>query len=483
MSSHSDSEMRRIRSFALACFAAFALCGGARGVESSASSGEPLAAAPAETNGAAQRGALFFLNGDQLFGTLQSLDTTNGVKWNHPDATEVIQFDAESIREIQIANSAADISRPSPDCKVRLTNEDELFGNLVSCDADKIILDTWYAGALEIPRKMVRVIIPQLTDRKPLFQGPNGLEGWTIGKVSASVSEPGQWQYRNGAFYATQAASIARHVNLPDLASIQFDLAWKGQFNMAIALYTAYLHPVSLQARETEPDFGAFYSLQLNSYSAGLLPVRKEGALKYLGQSAIHDLSQKVSAKIEIRVNKPKKLIALLVDDVVVKQWIDPDDFAGTGQAIRLVHQGQGAVKVSNLKVFEWDGQFEEPMTNSVPAKSDLTRLRNGDQVNGLVKSISEGKVTCETAGKSIDIPWNRVKQIDFAGDQSGRATPSGRDARAFFSDGGRLTFEIGRWDGAGIVATSPNFGKATFNPRTFGKVLFNLDKTEPSVE
>jgi hypothetical protein len=136
-----------------------------------------------------------------------------------------------------------------------LTNQDELSGQLTGFDSERLVLDTWYAGALMIPRKMVQFIQPKQLPAPPLFAGPTGLEGWTIGKVSSTVSDAGQWRYKDGAFYATQAASIARDVKLPGTAILEFDLAAR-QLSFGGCLCTDYLHPVSLASKESEPDFG-----------------------------------------------------------------------------------------------------------------------------------------------------------------------------------------------------------------------------------
>jgi hypothetical protein len=56
--------------------------------------------------------------------------------------------------------------------------------------------------------------------------------------------------------------------------------------------------------------------------------------------------SQKSSAHIEVRANKAKNLVALLIDGSLVKMWIDTQEFVGQGTGIRIVHQGQGASKI-----------------------------------------------------------------------------------------------------------------------------------------
>jgi hypothetical protein len=296
--------------------------------------------------------------------------------------------------------------------------------------------------------------------------------------VAAGLMDSGQWLYQNHAFYALKSASIARDVHLPEMASFSFDIEWRGFFHVAVALYTEYLNPVNLANKETEPKFGGFYSLQINPFSANLLPVKQTEPLRYLGQAPLQNLSQKSSAHIDIRVNKQKKLIALLIDGVVVKQWVDTDEFAGTGSAIRFVHQGQGAVKLTNIKVAEWDGQFEEPPSVTPNKTQDIARLKNGDRVPGSVKLIQDGKMKVEGGGTLLDIPMSRVKQIEFAG-RSMSPTNSPNVVRAFLTSGGSITFELQKWSPEGLLAKSENFGTVTFKPDAFSRLLFDLSKDE----
>jgi hypothetical protein len=311
-----------------------------------------------------------------------------------------------------------------------------------------------------------------------IFEGPTGLEGWTMGKMAATIADPGAWKYKNGAFYATRPASIARDLNLPDVASIQFDITWKGLLYLAVALYTEYLHPINLANKEQEPDFGGFYSLQLNYMSANLLPVKKHDILRYggLGQGAIPAFTQKNNAHIEIRVSKPKKLVALLVDGALIKQWIDTEEFAGTGKALRFVHQGQGSIKLSNLRLTEWDGQFEEPPAPAPESKMDIARLRNGDKLNGDLQVIRNGLATVSVSGKALDVPLTRVKQIDLAGQKSERAKEDPTDVHAYFTEGGTLTFHLEEWGDTRVIATSPNFGRVAFDPTAFNRLRFHSE-------
>src|SRR5262249_49728012 len=142
-------------------------------------------------------------NGDFLYGNLLGIDPAFGIRWQHPDATQAIDFKSTNVAEIQMApRTPTGPTAWTNNCAVRLTDEDEMEGVLISCDAEKLLLDTWYAGKLTIPRKRVASIQLIRGNLKTVFDGLTGVEGWTIGKVVGTTGETGQWKYKDGAFYA-----------------------------------------------------------------------------------------------------------------------------------------------------------------------------------------------------------------------------------------------------------------------------------------
>jgi hypothetical protein len=420
--------------------------------------------------------AALFRNGDVLTGSLIAI-RSNQVMWKHPDASAPVELTSKELGELQLKAESKSHNDSTNACIVRLTNDDQLEGELINLDASQLSLKTWYAGEIKLPRNLIQSITPTGPSRSTLFEGPAGLDGWTLGKTTQALPNQGQWIYRNGAFYASKAASIARDVHLPDVSSFSFDLTWKGYFQMAIAIYSDSLQPVSLANKENEPDFGGFYSLQLNTFSANLLPITRNDPIRYLGQASLLTLSQKNRAHIDIRTSKPRHSVALLVNGELVREWIDPAEFAGKGSAIRFVHQGQGAVKIENIKITEWDGLFEDKDAQPPPQKSDLAKLRNGDRVTGSLEKIHDGSVTISSSDRNLGIPFTRAKELLFARENSTRPPSQPADVRAFFARGGFVTLQIENWSPESFVAISPAFGKANFHPRAFTRLEFVAGK------
>ncbi len=418
--------------------------------------------------------ALRFRNGDILLGNLESIEADKSVVWRRNDLLQPIYFSGTNIFEIKFSAETKSNSPTTNACRIRLRNGDWLEGKLASVDSEKIILETTFAGKMIFPRVAVQALEALPAEGQLLFSGPSSLEGWTMGKVTAvGLGEAGQWKYTNGAFYAARSASIARDLKLPDMASIQFDLAWKETLQAAVALYTSHMQPINLASKDLEPDFGGFYSLQINSFVATLMPVKKNAPLIPLGQIPVQQFSRKNRAHIEILANKSRASIALFVDGAPLKEWVDPDGFAGTGTGMRFVHQGMGALKLSSLRIAEWNGKLPPNSTNDFVGQEDLARLFNGDKVSGTLDFFREGQFTISTGNRKLNIPFARVTEINLgprAEEKSGETVSS---IRAFFADGGRVTFRLDRWNDQGVSGTSPNFGSAIFAPDTFERVEF----------
>ncbi|NBV20725.1 MAG: hypothetical protein EBS05_01835 [Proteobacteria bacterium] len=417
---------------------------------------------------------IYFRNGDMLLGHLESITPTNNLRWRHPDSVAAIDFQTQAITEVQLGSAPQPATSSPAYCLARLTNGDELAGNLISLDERQVVLATWYAGTLNLPRGQVASLRPLGLAPQVVFEGPTGLDGWTMGKSVLVGAVPSQWQYQNGAFVAGQPASIARDVKLPPSASLEFDLAWRGSFALAVALFTDSLQPVRLAQTADEAPFCPFYSLQLNSYSTQLLHVKHQEGARQAGMAVIPMLQQTNQARIAIKCSREQKTITLFLNGVMAKQWHDPAGFGGDGTGIRLVHQGQGPIRLSNLRVTEWDGRLEEPAAPlAANVKDDVCRLVNRDTLAGTAKSFQDGRLTFTTADRPVEVPLARIAQVDFATEKNQPVPAQAGAARIYFAGRGRLTLALEGWTEKTVTARSGSFGRTDFAPQAFSRIVF----------
>jgi hypothetical protein len=430
---------------------------------------QPALAQPAEAD------CLFFRDGDALRGQLLEIQPHDFIRWQHPDASGPSDFKPETVARIDFHPPQIPAFRADNACKLSLASGDALDGNLVSFDSDTLTLDTWYAGKLKIPRRSLETLdIP--SPSRVIFDGFTGLDGWTQGNSArAFVGEAGQWSYRDGAFYSDKAASIARDVKLPDRAQIQFDLAWRNVLNLAVALDTDSLQPILLTDKENGPDFGGFYSLRLGSGPVSLSPIRKKGPLRALGDTLfVASLAQKNRAHVLLRLSRPDHRVALYLDGALVRDWIDPDGFAGEGTGVRFVNNQMGGdLKVSGFRVSRWNGLLDNLSPAARDPSCDTILLESGARIGGALVSIAAGRISMLTAAGATNLPLASATAIQFARPQAGPPAAFSVNTRATFVQGGAVAFELLSWRPGGVEALSPDLGRVTWNPAAFARLQF----------
>jgi hypothetical protein len=435
-----------------------------------------LAQQPASTNAVAD--SLFLRDGDMLYGKLLAIEPRNVVRWQHPDAADPVEFKPERVSQIEFRPATVTAAQSNSTCRVYFANGDTMEGNLLSCNRDSLTIQTWYAGRLILSRNVPQNTIQTLAflPRQPaMFDGLTGLDGWTQGtSLQAFAGDSGQWVYRHGAFYANKPASIARDFNMPDRSAVQFDLAWKGSFSIAVALYTDSLQPISLPTKDQGPDFGAFYSLRFQSpYFIAMTPIRKNDPIRSLGDLIVPSLSNKDRAHIDLRMSKPDHRIVLFLDGALIKEWITPPGFTPEGKGLRFVQNGGGSVKLSHLRVSAWNGVLDEAPAVSTDATHDLISMESGTKTSGVIQTIANGVISLQGPDGTVKIPVDTVSAIDFAGVATEASKTVTGNVRATFARGGYLAFDLLSWRPDAMVIINPVFGKATFDPAAFSRLQF----------
>lgn len=441
-----------------------------------------LGAQPATTN--RFKDSLVFANGDRIGGRLQGLQPDGWLSWQHPDSEQAMTFATKNLAQIDLEGRGGDPTDGAA-WKVRFENDDELSVRKISITGQEVELEGWYCGTVKVPRQRIKNLFPVQTHFATLFEGPQGTNGWTSWKVVSALGEPGEWKYQNGAFYAKEAASIARSLNLPDSFTMEFDLKWKGPLNVAIAVFTDSLKPISLANKEDEPDFAGFYSLQINSFGANLLSVKKRDPLRYLGQQAIAGFGSKTKAHVEIKADKRSRRILLFVDGVVVKQWLEPSEFSGEGKGIRLVHQGQGSVRFSGLKVTEWDGRYEDRVPAGTTAQAgDIVLTLDGERLVGRIRSIEGGNlILTDETGEKVK-PVKQIRAVELRGAVAAPGTTpvspvgpaaagstEGLETQTFLQKHGRLTLRLTQIQGGKLKGTAAMLGPIELDASAVGRV------------
>jgi hypothetical protein len=404
---------------------------------------------------------LYLRNGDRLRGQLKNINTDNGLTWKHPSALKPIEF------ELSAVNYARIDTRPAPqkrdhNTRIRLTNGDDIPGDLVSVDKEHVTIDTWYTGQLKIYRALVQEIIPGAVNKGILYEGPNNLDEWTLGN---SARGQAAWQFKDGVLNSSYQSTIGKDVNLPDMSSIEFELSWSSYAGFMVCFYTDNL----------QRYYGNCYTLSVSGTSVYLQRYTENGNSSNLGNINLASLGTKRNASFRILTDKEKKSITLLVDGEEVKTWDDTGTFAGRGTSLLFYPQNNYPFKLRNIRVSEWNGNIPNSKGIKSEREEDIIRFTNGDQVTGSLASIKDNKATFNTAFAPLEVPYDRIEHLFLSQKDSGRARRYNEDIRASFHDGGSMTVKLKSMNGNELISYSENYGDVNIKLSAFRNLEFNI--------
>jgi len=401
---------------------------------------------------------LNFISGDYFTGKLVKF-SKEGLVWEHADATAPITFKPTNLDIVKFGHVPVTLRRAGVS-DITLTNGDKFYGIIDELNEEYLILDTWYAGKLKLEKPMIQSIASGGAVSKAIFEGPNSLDEW-------QVANRGSWEYKDGYLYNTrQYGGVGKDVKLPDRSNIEFQVAWKSRLNFQIHFYTDRVHSSG----------GNCYQLVFNNRYCYIQRYSNHEGSDQLGSFNLSSLNSKF--KVSIRTDKEKKSVLVLVDGKVVKQIHDPGNFAGKGTGL-LFYSHQGDIKLSNIRVTQWNGSLGGNQAEKQKVKSkDSILFVNKDTVTGELKSIKDGKVLFETPFAPLTIPIERVSSITLGEEGYEKPRRNGPDVEAYFANnGGRVTLSLDQIADAKISGSSENFGKASFDIRAFEKIIYNIYK------
>ncbi len=264
--------------------------------------------------------------------------------------------------------------------------------------------------------------------------------------------------------YSANRGLISRQFELPDRLEMSFDLAWRNHPQLQVALYTDNLEQVN----------GNCYLLQISGNSVSIQRGMNRGFSSFGGSTSTPLLQRRSHARFTIYVDRNRKLIALFVDDQMVKQWIDNNDFAGAGNGVVINAHGQGAVRLSDIVLRQWSGEYPT-IDTAENDQEDTLQFINGDKVSGRLQSIEQGTIVFAAAFAALEVPLERVIHVELATDRLERARRRLHDVTALLHDGGRVTFELETINATNISGRSENFGRLQFVRGAFRELQFQI--------
>jgi len=390
-----------------------------------------------------------FINGDQLKGMLVSLDPKKGVfSWQSPYSVKPIELSLEAADRIALKPRDGG-GKKWGGASIHLSNGDQIWGDIVSLDSKKLQLKTWYSGKMEIHRPMMARIRVQNRDSSVFYEGPNSISEWKVGQHGRGKS----WDYKKGALYAQSQYPIAKKIeDMPDKVRIEFDMSWRGSYPaMGISFFNDNVNHQS-----------DCYTVTISGSSIYLYRYSRNRGSSHLGNADYNAFNSgtKRGGRFTILADRKEKNVALMIDGQMIRQWNDKSGEVHDGDVLMFYPQNQNGIKISNIKVAEWDGRIPSSVGESEEkSDEDLIRLANGDKVSGTVMTIDEGTIKFKASYADMDIPLTRVVEILFAENKQERARRNQFDARFTLVNGGIITFDVESILSDEANGQSENFG------------------------
>jgi len=405
-----------------------------------------------------------FMNGDRLHGRLLSVGPHDAdVTWKHESVVKLIDFRLESVSEVKLAKRP---SRTRPhNAVVELTNDDLLTGDIVSIDNTTLALETWYAGTINIKRVMVRRFDPCLSTSPVAYEGPTAIDSWTFG----SLGNRQAWKLRNGTLTGKDPIPIGRNIEaFPDSADIGFDVAWQGSPYFYFSFYTDNLRQYS----------GNCYALRISSATAYLYRFERNTSSHSMGsvniQQFINDGSNRM--RVNLLVDRKSKTFTLMINGAQVKKWVETGPFAALGKGILFHPRNQGLLRISNIRIAEWDGRTpEKAEATPKEGSGELVYFSNGDKVSGRLLSVLDGKARLDTSYATLDIPLERMTRVEMSPGSQERARRNIGDVRAHFAERGVVTLNLSGATDTELTGFSENFGEVALPLEAFRLLEFNI--------
>ena len=405
-----------------------------------------------------------FVDGSMLHGQLLQMDTEHGLAWENPNVEKPIHFQPGHIDFIRFAHG--DEVNLAPTCHLQFVNGDDVFGSITSLDSERLGLSTWFGGAMTIPRSAIQAITFLSKNYNIVYEGPYDASGWIFGIANM----PQSWTYHDGWFTSQGTGCLGRELGLTNSSTIDFDLAWTGVLELAAQIYTDGL--------ERMENNNGSYVLLFNPAQITLHQARAMGAPRNFGAAPMPDTGRKNKVHVTIQCNQAEGTVSLFVNDNLAKVWKIDADTRPTGSGILFQQEGfsGGTVRLGNFRVSRWEGSVD-PDSPTSATNTDSIHFVNHDRAAGKITGIHDGKVALEFGETTLNIPLQRVTQINFANTNTLAESSGPWNVRAHFPGGGSISFELQNWADKTISGKSSIFGLLAFETRAIRQMEFNLDR------
>ena len=435
-------------------------------------------------------------DGDVFRGKFSHYTTPQGVHWKHPHISPQLIFNPKHVKHIQFEAEKKTEVRKLHSAKITLFSGDVFSGDLKHMSEGKLVIDTWYAGRIEIEQSAIMSVIPSFISLKTIYEGPKNVNDWSFydpssGQVFKMLGENpkeqdmaerqkkinlahGTWKLKNDTFETSTSQSRVgrRFEKLPDKIKFDFDLDWSSYLNLYINFLSDRLDSYSS---------GNSYCLRLNASYAYLYKYSLRngvGGGRSMGANVRVNLNSLGNhARISIRTDRKKGAIALYINDKFLQKWEDTQKGGPTidAKCLLFTSMSSNLIELSRIRVSEWSGNL--PDGNKVITENgteDFLLFANEDSMTGKLIGIEGGKIKFKTAFAELPIPLQTITRINMARKNNETTVGKGPINGVLHNGHGQISGAIQSWKNEKIVLSSPYFSDTSFNQNAFERIEFD---------
>ena len=386
----------------------------------------PAAAAPAPV--AALADVLRLANGDVLHGTLVSVNGTGAegrLVWKHAAAVGTVEFSSTAADRIELAPRPAAGMREQVG-SVQLANGDLLPGEVVSVDGANLLLDSWYAGRLFLPRQTLLgavLAVPKANVKIVYDSQTDGLKGWLQPDGQALSKE---WHCDKGVISTTQYGSLLIDgTAFPERVRFEFDIDRNAASSgMEVSLFCA---PGKKTDEKPWPRMQFYDNLHNVMF---MKPSGRGGGWSGDSEETPKEMRETGSNACHIAVltDKTEGLAVILMNGRMLKTWSLAESVRHGGKGF-MFRNISPSLKLANVRVSAWNGMMRQGEEEPVRLTRDAVVLGDGDRMQGKLLAVTDKAVRLETAyGRlPLEIPREQVMRLGFAGAAAASAVPPAR--------------------------------------------------------
>jgi len=461
---------------------------------------------------------LKLLNGDTISGKFLGMEK-GMVRWQHPSANLVIPFKATDIAGLTIAHKQRPEGVAQHNSAIKLINGDRLLGDLVELTPEVLVLDTWYAGKLKLPRSSVLQLNPVLMGSRVVFESREGdASGWlhgnynqgippkakVVGAVGAGPQKAQQvaqkilaqkivpqnivngrpqpqqknlfWKFDGSGFTSSASGAVVARADIayPDKFELAFDLQWAGGTS-------CYFNTAILASNIKENYSGDHYRLQVSSGYFYFYRRTKTGNQVQMGRAELRQqLSGKTRVRVALLVDRLTREITLMIDGQVINTYRDSNkEPVPASGGLSFQSNNTYPLRISKIRVAEWNGKLpgNEAKSDGV---EDFIFFKNKDHIKGKVKFIKDGKImVSSTSFGEVPVPLTKVARMQLANPKK-EGKPKAGETQASLMQGGRVSGQFKNWTDEKVRLVHPFLGAVEFHPAVFETLEMNRDQPRP---